>query len=420
VTWPITTLGEVATTIRNGLFARRPSSQPPGIRILRISAVRNGRVDLTDAKYVEGLTDDQLSKFTIDSGDLLVTRYNGSRGLVGTAAMVPPHSSPVVHPDKLIRIVVDPALADARFINYQLQTQAVREFLEPRIRTTAGQSGIGGADLRAIPIALPDLTSQREMVKVLEDHLSRLDAGSSYLATAARRIERWTEGSLDALIWEDNTPTVRVSDILREPMRNGRSDRAATAGEDGTRTLTLTAVTKNNFIDAYTKQTITSSRAARDLWIEPGDIFVQRANTPELVGTAARFDGPRDWAIFPDLLVRLRTNEDIADSRFLVAALCSRRVHDDLRRKAKGLAGSMPKIDQSAIGTTEVPLPSMDRQRSVVARLSDLTSAAEKLRSQVAIGQKRTLQLRRSLLAAAFTGQLSDSVDLQTIAEGVS
>ena len=185
--WTTTTLGVAARSIRNGIFARRPNDEGNGTPILRISAVRDGRVDLGSPRYVEGVTAEQAETFGINAGDLLMTRYNGSRHLVGIPGIVPEHDGIVLHPDKLIRVVPDRDLCDPNFLNYQLQSQSVRDFLAPRIRTTAGQSGISGRDVKAIPLVLPPLDVQTLIAEVLDDHLSRLDAGVNYLNAALAR-----------------------------------------------------------------------------------------------------------------------------------------------------------------------------------------------------------------------------------------
>ena len=131
-------------------------------------------------------------------------------------------------------------------------------------------------------------------------------------------------------------------------------------------------------------------------------MFVQRSNTPELVGTSARYAGPREWAIFPDLLIRLRPDEGLMDSRFLVAALQSERAHRTMRARAKGLAGSMPKIDQQAVGDTVLPLPSMERQREIIGQLAKRGSESNRLKSSLDTATRRGQALRRAVLAAAF------------------
>lgn len=346
-----------------------------------------------------------------------MTRYNGSRHLVGISGLVPQHEGHLLHPDKLIRVVVDRQVIDAKFLNYQLESHAVRAFLEPRIRTTAGQSGISGKDVRDIPVALPSLPEQRRIVDILEDHLSRLEAAQSYLDVAQRRSSAWSAGVADDLIWGSGYPSISVAEILREPMRNGRSDRASKDG-DGLRTLTLTAVTKNEFTERFTKRTVTNPAAAKDLWLTTGDVLVQRSNTAELVGTAARYQGPDHWAIFPDLLIRLRSDEARLDSRYLTAALRTERTHRALRARAKGLAGSMPKIDQRAVGETLIPCPPIDKQLQALAQIENVESQNSRSQLALSAAQERGRGLRQTILAAAFEGRLTGrSADVDVIEE---
>lgn len=407
MTWSQSTLGEVATLVRNGLFARRPTDEPRGVRILRISAVRDGRLDVLQSRFVAGLSPEQIEKFSLAAGDLLLTRYNGTRDLVGISAMVPTLDEPVIHPDKLIRVQLDRARCDPAFVNYQLQGPAVRQHLEPRIRTTAGQSGIAGADVRSIPLQLPSIKEQRRIVEVLEDHLSRLDAAQRYEGAAAVRLSAWWSSSLQRLLRSAEGATERIGDLLREPMRNGRSDRAIEVGLTGTRCITLTAVTRRDFSEQHTKMTTTSAAVAAALWLQDGDVFVQRSNTPELVGSAARYAGPPDWAIFPDLLIRLRPDESRLRSDFLEMALQMPAIHRGLRARAKGLAGSMPKIDQGAIAETSIPLPTLDTQAAMVRHHRDLTGQRLFLTDAIVRSEKRSVRLRRALLATAFSGQLT-------------
>ena len=268
-----------------------------------------------------------------------------------------------------------------------------------------------------LPVPVPPLDDQRRVVDLLEDHLSRLQAAENYLNSGLRRAEGWHQRLLANTLWSADYPRARIGDLLREPMRNGRSDRASTGGEAGTRTLTLTAVTKNAFTEANTKVTVTAPDRARDLWLEPGDVFVQRSNTPELVGTTARYMGPREWAIFPDLLIRLRADEEMIDSRFLAAALQSKPCHDQLRRKAKGLAGSMPKIDQTAIADTTIPLPPVDVQQQMLAIIESAAEVLTLLRAELASAQSRSRVLRRALLEAAFSGRLTGAASELSQAE---
>lgn len=255
-------------------------------------------------------------------------------------------------------------------------------------------------------LPVPPLSEQLRIVEILEDHLSRLDAGSAGLRLACRRISSWYRASIDRLIWDGRFPCRPVGELLRETMRSGHSARASKTGQ-GIRALTLTAVTRNSLREEFTKIVDVDKERVRDLWLEPEDIFVQRSNTAELVGTTAKYAGPPGWAIFPDLLIRLRTNPVLVHPDYLTAAMRSERAHRILRARARGLAGSMPKIDQGVISELRIPLPPLDCQRELNMHAYQIEVALSRLLAANESGLRRAAVLRRSLLQAAFTGTLT-------------
>ena len=78
-----------------------------------------------------------------------------------------------------------------------------------------------------------------------------------------------------------------------------------------------------------------------------------------------------------------------------------------MRAQAKGLAGSMPKIDQSAIGALRIPVPSAAAQDEVVSRVTEIEDVHSRLVLEIQIGVRRVQTLRAALLGAAFAGQLT-------------
>ena len=100
-----------------------------------------------------------------------------------------------------------------------------------------------------------------------------------------------------------------------------------------------------------------------------GDIYLQRGNTAELVGTAAIFDVDEEDFIYPDLMIRVRPDESKVMSRYLLAVLQSQSVRDFLTSNATGAAGSMPKINQSIVERIPVPIPPLEEQRELVAEI---------------------------------------------------
>ncbi|MFC6715101.1 restriction endonuclease subunit S [Branchiibius cervicis] len=261
-------------------------------------------------------------------------------------------------------------------------------------------------DVKNSVVPIPPLSEQRRIVEILEDHLSRLDAAANYLSDARRRSDTFGTHYVDSQLRQVKSQRRAVGDLLSEPMRNGHSARAVADGKPGIRTLTLTAVTKGEFSTENTKITSADPARVASLWLQPDDVLVERSNTPELVGTTRLYDGPPNWAIYPDLVIRLRAGGDVLPD-YLAIALNSSVVQRSLRSRAKGLAGSMPKIDQGTIADQLIPLPDLPIQREIADRIATMSSNLVRTVQMLERQTARSVQLRRSVLAAAFSGKLT-------------
>lgn len=162
-TWDTFPLAEITSSLRNGVFVSRPASEPPGRPIYRISAVRPLRLRVNDVRYANP-EPEGADGYAVDSGDLLFTRYSGNPRYVGAAAVVPETGHGVLHPDKLIRVVADKAKVLPEWIAAYVSVGEGRRQVEQRLKTTAGQVGISGRQLKSVPIAVPPLGHQRSAV----------------------------------------------------------------------------------------------------------------------------------------------------------------------------------------------------------------------------------------------------------------
>lgn len=192
--------------------------------------------------------------------------------------------------------------------------------------------------------------------------------------------------------------------LISKPLRNGHSARA-TSDPNGIRTFTLTAVTYGDFSESNTKLTIADPGKVQDLWVQYGDILIERSNTPELVGTARLYKGPSDFAIFPDLIIRVRVSSELSND-YIGVLLLSPHARSHFHSHAKGLAGTMPKIDQQTIIQLPIPLPPLHEQQEIAAlvelTLSQIVSAEMSINRSTA----RATRLRQSILKRAFEGKL--------------
>lgn len=180
--WVWATIDQLAASVRNGL-SQKPEQEPAGYPILRINAVRAMSVNLEEIRYLP-ISADEAENYLLKDGDLLATRYNGSVDLLGVVGVVRGLTRETLHPDKLIRIqpVLGESLAD--WIEIAAATGASRAHIVSRVKTTAGQTGISGDDLKQMPIPLPPLEEQQTTINQLEGALTACNEQQSAITRA--------------------------------------------------------------------------------------------------------------------------------------------------------------------------------------------------------------------------------------------
>lgn len=125
--------------------------------------------------------------------------------------------------------------------------------------------------------------------------------------------------------------------------------------------------------------------------LQPGDVLVSRANTKELVGSAAVVpEGVRPRLLLCDKLFRIRPQDEV-QARFLTYVLRTPAARHHYERDATGASGSMQNIGQDTLKNLCVPLPPGDEQSAITAFLDWRTVQIDAL-----IGKKEALLNRLS------------------------
>lgn len=161
--WAWASVDQLCAEFGNGL-SKKPANEPPGEPILRISAVRSLAVDSSDTRYYVPDDREQLDSFYARRGDLLFTRYNGSRELVGVSGVVNSVER-VLHPDKLIKArPAAPDLLGSDYLAIAVNCGASWRHISSCVKTSAGQHGISGSDIKRTPVPVPPTEEQRQIV----------------------------------------------------------------------------------------------------------------------------------------------------------------------------------------------------------------------------------------------------------------
>jgi type I restriction enzyme S subunit len=194
----------------------------------------------------------------------------------------------------------------------------------------------------------------------------------------------------------------RLSEIITFGPTNGYSPKA-NANEKGIKCLTLTATTSGYFKNEHYKFADIEVKEDSSLWLNAGDILLQRGNSLDYVGIAALYEGVSKEFIYPDLMIKIRTSKFI-NSKFIHKCLVSPFNRKYFQSNAFGAQKTMPKINQGVVINTLIPLPPLAEQERIVARLEKLMRFCDDLEQNIKHGQEQTESLLQVSLKEALQG----------------
>lgn len=182
---------------------------------------------------------------------------------------------------------------------------------------------------------------------------------------------------------------------------------ALPAGPDDWGVLKAGCVNGDTFNAEENKRLPNSETPLPEIEVRPRDVVMSRANTTELVGSAAIVPADvRPLLMLSDKLYRLNVKEDELLPEFLVHFLRTPSGRFDFERTASGASNSMQNISQDVVRNLWLPVPPQNEQHAIVEHIVRETAKLDAVRAAT----ERTIALlkerRAALIAAAVTGQL--------------
>lgn len=437
-------------------------SVPDGSRfpVLRLTALRNGQLDFSEYKH-GNWSEEAASPFKVKRGDLLVARGNGSLHLVGRAALVIGEPPPVAFPDTMIRVRVASSRVDPRFLAIQWEASRTRAQIERAARTTAGIFKISQGDLLSLRFAIPPLPQQREIVPVLDNHFSRLDAAVASLTRAKANVKRARASVLKAAVEGRLVPTEAAlaraegrdyepASVLLSRILTERRARWAESGGKGkykepvapdsemilpegwicascdqvgdimlgrqkapqyltgkySTPYLRVANIKDDRIDFSDIDQMDFDAAHLEKYqLRAGDILVSEGQSPELVGQSAIYRGGWEKLCFQKALHRFRPLEfgpPPAFAQIVFRAWVSGRVF--MRRAS--ITTNIAHLTLEKFKASPFPLPPFSEQHRIVAEVDRQLSVLNALDATIDANLARCAKLRQSILKRAFEGKL--------------
>lgn len=195
--WPVVELGTLLDEPPTLGTMKKPTAEPQPWLDLRVANIQGGRLHLNDQKWVD-LTDDEVARFSLRSGDIVLARAIGSLDHLGKAVVVEP-SGQWAFDSHLMRVRLNQTQLLPEVLKTYLETSAGRREFLSHTRRSAVQFNINGKELRRLTLPLPPMAQQRDFLRHVEATASIENQQAIALAKA--------QSTFDALLAQAFAPT---------------------------------------------------------------------------------------------------------------------------------------------------------------------------------------------------------------------
>lgn len=379
---------------------------------IRVTDFDNRSIAAEQVKYIDEETFKLIRKYTISPRDI----YISIAGTIGRVGVIPDDLDGANLTENAAKITNIRGV-EKNFLLWLLESEVAQaQIRDSTIFTT--QPKLALFRIENIKFPLCPLAEQRRIVTSIESLFAKLDEAKEkaqtvvsgfelrksailHKAFTGELTERWRKENGVGL---DSWKQAVLIDVLKEPPHNGYSPKPVNYVTPY-KSMTLSATTSGVFKAEYFKYIDETIPEDSYLWLKPGDILIQRANSLDKVGTSAVYTGREHEFIYPDLMMKLQVVET-ASPQFVAYSLKRDDSLAYFRANATGTAGNMPKINQKTVSQTPLNLPTYDEQIEIVHILENLFAKEQQAKSAAEAVLSQIDTMKKAILARAFRGEL--------------
>jgi len=290
---------------------------------------------------------------------------------------------------------------DPRWIAWGLRAFEGRLLAETR-KTGTTVASMDMTRLLGFELPVPFLDEQRRILTILGDQLSRLDTADRSFVLVDQRLDALRVSALAELLANSRAlgETVPLGD-LGAIGTGGTPNRSMSSFYDGGKIPWVTSGDLSGGLITGSKQYVTEAgrAAARLKRFPPGTLLVAMYGEGKTRGTIAQ------------LAIEATINQACAAVQLSDASLYPwvRAVLEAnyLTMRSMAAGGVQPNLNLRLVRSIPVPIPAAADRDRLLRRLEQIVNAERGLRAPLATSRRRSTAVRRSLLAAAFSGRLT-------------
>lgn len=394
--WKLVKLSKLLLSKPQYGMSIKANKDKSGIPILRMGNIQDGKLDLSDLKYVN-IDNETLNKFSLEKGDLIFNRTN-SLELVGKTAIFDENEN-FIFASYLIRLKVNSDLINAKYLNYYINMNKTQVWLKKRARQATNQANINAQKLQTLLVPLPPLKIQNQIVHKIENAFSNIDQLEELRYDALDKTDMLFESILNEILENGkkskNWQKVKLKDLGQYV--NGRAFKPAEWEEKG-----LPIIRIQNLNKPKAPYNYYSKPVEEKYYIKNGDVLISWSATLDA------FIWDRGDALLNQHIFKVELEKDKITKSFFFYLL--KHVLHEIKAKTHG--STMKHITKGKFENFEVHIPykngkpDINKQNKISGYLDNLKKEIMRINELQEIQIERFLQLKESILNMAFIGQL--------------
>jgi type I restriction enzyme S subunit len=399
--WSWATIGEVCEKPKYGWTTS--ASDIGEVKLLRTTDLTHGPITWETVPFCKE-PPETVVDYLVHPNDIFISRA----GSVGVSVLVKDAPYKSVFASYLIRIRPTKKI-DAKYLSLFLQSPHYWNQVT-ELSSGIALANINATKIQSMTLPLPPIDEQHKIVELLEDHLSRLDAALADVRYAKSKSSQLKFAILSKVFsgefFEFDMPKLSLEELAKVmngdrgknyPNKSARVKSGIPFINAGHLDNDLLNVEEMDFISQERYKLLAAGK------VELNDLlFCLRGS----LGKVAINDKYIEGAIASSLAI-LRVNSKVLP-KYLYYYFLSPLAAIEIKKHDNGTA--QPNLSAANLRKFEVPIPTIEQQKVVIdfldSELSRTIQASQTFDSLFSTASA----MRRSLLQAAFTGQLTNEV----------
>lgn len=261
-------------------------------------------------------------------------------------------------------------------------------------------------DLLNIEMPVPSFPEQEHIISRIEELFSQLDASVAELKTAKERLKVYRQAVLNSCLGDG---TLRSIGECIKSMGQGWSpkcERISIEDDDSWAVITTTAIQPMNFSFKENKKLPDSLEPRVKHELKVGDLLITRAGPRSRCGVCCMVKQTKKRLLNCDKVYCLKVNDLIVLPEYMEAVLNAPNFQREIAFCKTGGNDSGVNLTQSRFLSIEVPTPSLDIQKMILAKIDANLSVCDSIEKTVDTALQQAEALRQSILKKAFKGRL--------------